>query len=142
MTSSNSSSTPSLERGGPRNSTLPDSGDRMERFTGVQQIATGMGDHDPRRHSATPPVLGDANEAFGEPGVIGAWLEPDSAQARQAILSPLALCSICGNGSGGTTQDSKPSPPAMGAGHGSIHRHLDSERSSAFPRGHFLLVGG
>src|SRR6266705_1875136 len=71
---------------------------------------------------------------LGEPGVIGAWLEMDLAQARQAILSPLALCSICGNGSGGTTQDSKPSPPAMGAVRRSIHRLLDSNRSSAFPR--------
>src|SRR2546428_346258 len=65
-----------------------------------------------------------------------------TAQARRAILTPLALCSICGNGSGGTAEDSKPSPPAMGGGPRSIHRLLDSKRSSAFPRGHFLLVGG
>src|SRR2546422_891307 len=65
-----------------------------------------------------------------------------TAQARRAILAPLALCSICGNGSGGTAEDSKPSPPAMGGGPRSIHRLLDSKRSSAFPRGHFLLVGG
>src|SRR2546427_4379688 len=78
----------------------------------------------------------------GEPGVVDAWLELDSAQARRAILSPFALCSICGNGFGGTPQDSKPSPPAMGAGRRSVHRLLDSKRSSAFPRGHFLLVGG
>src|SRR2546425_11235228 len=79
---------------------------------------------------------------IGEPGVIGAWLEPDSAQARQAILRPLALCSICGNGSRRTTQDSKTGPPPMGTGRRSVPRLVDSERSSAFARGHFPLVGG
>src|SRR6266571_1180211 len=83
-----------------------------------------------------------AARTIGEPGVIGAWLEPDSAQARQAILSPLALCPICGTGSGCTAQDSKPSPRVMGVGRRSIHRLLDSKRSSTFPRGRLLLVGG
>src|SRR6266568_7618601 len=92
-------------------------------------------------HSKFVGPLAPRAWTLGEPGVIGAWLEPDSAQARQAILSPLAFCSICGNGSGGTTPDSKPSPPAMGAGRRSNHRLLDSKRSSAFLRGHFLLVG-
>src|SRR5438128_11183224 len=70
---------------------------------------------------------------IGDPGVLGAWLEPDSDQARQAILTPLALCSICGNGSGGTAEASKPSPPAMGGGPRSIHRLLDSKAVLRLP---------
>src|SRR2546425_12787403 len=83
-----------------------------------------------------------AARTIGEPGVIGARLEPDGSSEASHLDSPRALLYLWEwiRRYGGRFETEP--PPAMGGGPRSIHRLLDSKRSSAFPRGHFLLVGG